>query len=280
MEKAIWIDWWQAENCDFNSHRVYFGHETCERLLPSCEVALELGKYLVKNGIEITLVTPPLTNSGLDRVSGLVKTLGEIQQKFEVVCNDWGLLDVLSRLDVCEVVLGRWLAGQQTDPRIMRFDNSMYQHATQRILTNFDGETCLLKYRPPTDELRQHYQSLSIDKSELVQHLAERKISRCELSNTGQGISINHMVDWSFTLHVPEVPIAVTRRCPGYPEDFNQSSDCSLSNCSHEKITWHNPNIPVKVFRRDNAIYYEWEILPSNFSELPINRIVSRTIHW
>ncbi|MBI5624190.1 MAG: hypothetical protein HY924_10455 [Elusimicrobia bacterium] len=102
------------------SGRIYLGDETCERRLP----AMATLESLVSRRNEIaglTLMTPLLTDEGMARVAETVARLSAaFGRGFEVVANDWGVLELLERMGGrgAELVCGRLLAG-----RYMFFDS-------------------------------------------------------------------------------------------------------------------------------------------------------------
>lgn len=92
------------KGCD----RAYLGSEFCQNKLPSAAAFLALEKSF---GGPVTLVTPLLTDAGLDRAAALVKKLSASRRRgpLEVVVNDWGLLRLLKRNKAAAPVLGRLL---------------------------------------------------------------------------------------------------------------------------------------------------------------------------
>jgi len=88
--------------------RVYLGSEFCQNKLPSAVDFLSLEKAF---GGPVTLVSPLLTDDGLDKVSSLLNKLCSVRRRgpLEVVVNDWGLLRLLKRNKSTVPVLGRLL---------------------------------------------------------------------------------------------------------------------------------------------------------------------------
>ena len=79
MEQALYIakpahlKYW---NGDFT--RLYFGMEFCERLLPSPSQLKKALDFTQKNHLNFTLVTPYVTESGLNKVEKLITLLSEL----------------------------------------------------------------------------------------------------------------------------------------------------------------------------------------------------------
>ncbi len=87
--------------------RVYVGSEFCQNRLPAVAAFKALGKVFKGS---VTLVTPLLSDSGLDNAVKLIKAAAPAKgEPLEVVVNDWGLLRLLKRNPRVRPVLGRLL---------------------------------------------------------------------------------------------------------------------------------------------------------------------------
>lgn len=75
---------------------VYFGSEFCEDRLPGVDGAERFCRLAEEKGLEATLLTPPVTFTGLDRVGALLEGLGDRGFRPAVVFNDWGVLGLLA----------------------------------------------------------------------------------------------------------------------------------------------------------------------------------------
>ena len=274
LEQAVWVDWRAPLSPELSPARVYFGHESCERMLPTAGAISGWAKSVFDRGVTLTLVTPFLTNQGLDHARRLIDCLSAIDGKIEVVCSDWGLLDVLAREKVATPVVGRLLAARPADPRLMR----MFAGGQERTLTHLDGTVCRLKYRPPSIELARHFRGCWYHRPELISWFLSRGVRRAEIDNTGHGIGLEEFPGWTYSLHAPEVLVAVMRRCPGIGEDFSAPAACPSNRCGEPAVEWKAPGFPVALQRRQNALYYEWSGLPDNIASLPIDRIVRRAV--
>lgn len=272
LEQAVWVDWRAPLPAELTAPRVYFGHETCERLLPSAAAISEWARSALDRGVALTLVTPFLTNPGLDRARRLIDCLSAIDGAVEVVCSDWGLLDVLARERAVTPVVGRLLAARPADPRLMR----MFAGGRERTLTHLDGTACRLKHQPPGAQLARHYRGCRFDRPETISWFQSIGVRRAEIDNTGHGIDLAGFPGWWFSLHAPEVLVAVMRRCPGLGEDFGAPAACPSSRCGAPAVEWKMPGFPVALRRRQNALFYDWPDLPGNLASLPIDRIVRR----
>jgi hypothetical protein len=76
---------------------IYFGTEFCEALLPAAEEAEGFCAWARGAGVESVLLTPVVTARGLARCDRLLQALVQRGCTPEIVCNDWGVLELLRR---------------------------------------------------------------------------------------------------------------------------------------------------------------------------------------
>lgn len=274
-ETAFWIDWRLPLTSWPPGTRCYIGHETCWRRMPAAQEALGIADVVADNGGRISLVTPHLPGEALSVVLRLVERLVSKLEGVEVICSDWGLLNKVCILRVGTPVVGRMLAGQSTDPRIARV--CAPEGGAARSVTHLDGTLCALRRRVPSAELIEYYQGCWVDRPEVLAFLGDMGIRRCEISNTIQGISLAGAAQWSFSLHVDDVPVTVLPHCPANGEDFTSGPKAGPAPCSSGRcnpLEWRVDSFPVILFRRDNALYYRNEAVPLNLCRLPVDRIV------
>jgi hypothetical protein len=273
IETAFRVNWQNLQTWEFFPDRVYIGHETCENLLPPKETALDAIKYYTNLDCKVTLVTPFLTPAGIAKAIPCIEYLSAFIESLEVVCSDWGLLDFLSQKKIGQPVVGRLLAGQSLDPRIAHMFNTNEHGNYKRILTHLDRTKCELQYELITEELKLHYQASAINKTGVPEYLTEMGISRYELNNIPQGISLlSNKIKYS--LYYPDVLISLMRQCPGGGENFNNHKKCSHPCNENEKVTWHNDSMPYQFFRLNNGLYYNQTKLPENLQSISVDRIV------
>ncbi len=276
IEQARWYDWRRDGQDLPEAGRIYYGHETCERLLPSRPKAMDFANRVASRpGTKISLVTPFLTPKGLSRALALVRDLLDRLGELEVVCSDWGLLHCLGRHGLATPVLGRLLTAQITDPRIIRIMDPRHAVQPEKTIRHMDGTICILRSEPASAALQSHYRSCWVDKPEAIALLSRCGIGRCELSNAAQGIELD-FAGLRYTLHVPDVLVTVMRLCPGDGEDFNKSPQCPCPDVppGSGAVKWSHPTLAFDLFRRDNALYYQRTAYPDNLHTLPVDRIV------
>lgn len=101
---------------DWPVSRIYLGNEFCERLIPTPKELEQVQLWAGQQALDLTLVTPMVTDAGLRRLDILLPRLPDGS---EVVINDWGVLLRL-RTDYPSLVpvLGRMLNKMIKDPRL------------------------------------------------------------------------------------------------------------------------------------------------------------------
>lgn len=77
--------------------RIYFGTEFCEKLIPNIEDLKKVLDIIYRNNLEFTLLTPQVTEEGLKKIDILLHFLNQQHKMFEVVINDFGVLNLISR---------------------------------------------------------------------------------------------------------------------------------------------------------------------------------------
>ena len=116
MERAIFITHIDqldgVDRCrkDGSYTRLYFGIEFCERLIPSVEEFKRALDYSRIHNLDISLVTPYVTDAGLSKLSSLFDYLTVNRIDCEVIINDWGVLNLINKkYRSLKPVLGRLL---------------------------------------------------------------------------------------------------------------------------------------------------------------------------
>lgn len=259
MEIAHWLDSCTG-SVPHDAQRIYLGHETCIDQIPPLQDMINTIHRLRDSDKQITLVTPFLTEKDMCRIYEMIEAISESLSGYEVVCNDWGLLQWLTESDFAEPIVGRLLVGQATDPRLAAFDLPERQLSYERFVLHADGTKVELRYRRPRDALLTHLGSCSIATPEVISFLHQLGIRRLEISNTLQGIHMTLDTGWNVTLHLPEVPIAIACHC--WRDSGNQ---------------WLHSTFPVALYQRDNMVFYCNNDKPLNIDSLGIDRLVYRT---
>jgi hypothetical protein len=99
--------------------RCVYGNEFCESLIPSPERLEEAIEAARERNLEFTLVTPYVSDAGIELLRPLFDLLSRNGGRNEVVFNDWGVLNLLKR-DYSGLipVQGRLMNKSLRDPRI------------------------------------------------------------------------------------------------------------------------------------------------------------------
>ena len=171
--------------------RMYFGQEFCEKALPS-QKELDQGLALAEQlGMKFTLVTPYVTEPGLEAVKGLLQQLMRVQPRAEVVANDWGVLQTIAEdCPTLTPVLGRLLNKLLRDPRM------------------------LTHLKKPEGETMARFCTCSLAGAPMQNLLDQYKVRRIELDLSPQGLD-NHLSDWGYrsSLYLPYGVIMTGRIC-------------------------------------------------------------------
>lgn len=111
--------------------RVYFGNEFCQHLIPSLASVREAYGAARDRGWGFSLLTPYVTDEGLNKLRPLFEFLEIQDESVEVIFNDWGVLQQLSSFPHLKPVHGRLLDKRLRDPRI----TGLYKSAPISIRT-------------------------------------------------------------------------------------------------------------------------------------------------
>ena len=103
--------------------RIYVGDEFCVHRLPDLATLEDFSGKASTRGWDITLLTPPVTDDGLEKCALLFRFLEKEVPGSEVVANDWGLVRLMNeRHPSLPVAAGRLLNKGFKDPRLSDAD--------------------------------------------------------------------------------------------------------------------------------------------------------------
>jgi hypothetical protein len=229
--------------------RVYIGHETCEKMIPSFTDMKPILMQMKERDIRLTLLLPFLSEKGLLAAKSLIDSLGNEMTELEVATSDWGLLHWLSQNRIAVPVAGRLLVRQWTDPRL--YDITL------------------------SKDLNLHVSSSSLFKKKVIDFFHQLGIFRFEISNTSFELQLPDNEKSKFSLHVPYVPVAVMRWCLGPDLNFNTSENkCLNSFCTGTFQRWETEIDGTSFFRIDNGLYFKQDCGPHNIIHSSMDRIV------
>jgi len=258
MEQALFIS--KADNVKYfmeDFSRLYFGTEFCERLIPTIEDIKEILGFVQKKCLEFTLVTPYVTNRGLEKLEKILEFVAGEKVKTEIVFNDWGVLHLIHEQFPGHVpVMGRLLNKLKRGPRIMN------------IIDKVPGPT------------RDFYQGSCLDVPELCEFLKMMGVYRVEFDNLLQGTNLDATdTDIKKTLYMPFAFVSTTRFCLSAHADSAERPDyVGIFPCGREcrKYTFQleNPVMPVPLIRKGNAVFFLNENIPDSVHKGQVDRIV------
>lgn len=238
IERCCMVDFRQISDIKIpDCKRLYFGHETCEKRLPSYDEAEELLAFADSRKMELTFVTPFLTAKGFEHVVLFLEKIISVIPHLEIVLSDWGLLNWVTTHKIGTPVISRFLVGQQVDFRLSKFYKDY-----------------------PSDwispELSEHISACSLLKTKTLDLLNRLGIYRFELNNVVQSVKLPDDIRLHFSLHVPFVPLTIFRWCPE-DSDFNHTrKGCNRQTCGNCEEEWQTQSLEQTIWRRDNALYY------------------------
>jgi hypothetical protein len=234
--------------------RLYFGDEFCERLLPGPAELQEVMDSARGTGLQFTLVTPYVTQAGLQQVERLAALLPD---STEVVVNDWGVVRMLqSRFPRLVPVLGRLMTKIKRGPRIVNF----------------------LDRLPPA--ALAHLRRTNLGVPVYQQFLRANGIERVELDNPFQGLDLSDVPgDLHLSLHIPFAYVTTTRFCLVANCDVpDKKGFIGVFPCHQEcrRYTFYlnNPAMTTLLIRRGNTIFFKNTTIPQEIRDAAIDRIV------
>jgi len=256
MEKAVYftrIDelLGSQESCD----RLYFGHEFCQRRLPSREDLCSAVAHARERALDFTFVTPFVTNAGLvllreliDELTGRAPDAG-----LEIVVNDWGVLHFLRREHPGVTIgLGRLLTKQKRGPRLLRIADRIPAAAVD------------------------HFRRSNVDVPHTALFLKKMCVARVELDNLLQGIRRDNGLTAS--LYHPYGYITTTRLCLMMQGERAGKNLRSLGTCHRECLKYTvnltHQDQPVDILLKGNTQFFRNDALPRNLQALNVSRLV------
>ncbi|MCK5449256.1 hypothetical protein KAI32_00145 [Candidatus Pacearchaeota archaeon] len=227
---------------------IYFGNEFCERKIPTFSETKEIFEFCIKKNKTFVLLTPLLTNLGINNLKHLIKDISEINKKFEVTINDLGLLEILEAFPEVKINYGRVLIRMKKGPEIM---------------------TGCLKESPD------NFKDNSLSNPELLDFLKDLNIKRFETDVPPQGIDLPE--NSNITLYLGNSVISVTRRCI-YPKcntsEYNYKIEPCKKECLNQIITKETKYFDRPVFIIGNAELIKTEMIIPEELKNKFNRIV------
>jgi len=252
MEYAVFVS--KVANlkyCDQNFSRLYFGNEFCQHLLPTpqgLEAVLDFATPL-----EFTLVTPYITDAGLDQLETLFDLVWQKRPESEVVFNDWGVFSILRQQYPSFIpVMGRLLNKMKRGPRLMT------------VLDRVSRES------------QEYFRSSSLSVPLFRRFLLDNGVRRVEFDNVIQGVDFN-FEGMELSLYMPFVYVTTTRACLVNACDIPEKGELvGIFPCQREcqKYAFYLKSkvMPAALVRMGNTLFFKNEELPENLNQ--VSRLV------
>ena len=233
-------------------NRIYIGDEFCPIRLPSEKALIRFCEFTQANKLDLTLLTPVLTDIWLDRCKFIFDILAGYDSKAEVVVNDFGTLHFLRRIyPLFRLSLGRLFNKGFKDPRLCM------------------GQVSL------TDQIRVLLSESTFDHPEFSSFLKEIKISRVERDLLPHAAYMpSETVDHDVSYYFPFGYVTTGRVCwtaslaNNAIRDYKPLYQCSKP-CRSESFELFNDATQTCIYQFGNTIFYK-------YSSIMIDTLVER----
>jgi len=221
--------------------RVYIGDEFCVHRLPHLNELDDLVQLAKEKAWEVTFLTPPLTDQGLEGCGRLFDDLRQKLPQAEVVVNDWGVLFFLKEnYPSFQLSVGRLLNKGFKDPRL----------SDVKSASGFSRETATLFNR-------------STFEFEAIQEmLLELQVGRLERDVLPyEDLKIQRLKGLSTSVYFPFGYITTGRIC--WSASFNEPdrkkfciSDGCQRSCNQMSLRLKNKRVSMQIHQGGNTVFY------------------------
>ncbi len=241
-----------------NPIRIYFGAEFCQWRLPSPKALFNALAAAKKIGSPFTLLTPWVTDAGIDKLRKLFSVLKDEAPDSEVVINDLGALVLLrDEFPGLAPSLGRVLIRQRRCPRV------------PAMMENLPSEG------------REIYMRTGAEDPLSARLMRRYGIRRVELDYPLQGLETDlGAAKLKASLYTPYAFVTLTRHCPASFDGrtwqaFNRSG-CKIKGCVKNILELRNSAHEAPLLMRGNAQFVASRAASGQGPALPdgIDRIV------
>ncbi len=282
MEKAIFITRTQdLKYMKANCSRLYFGNEFCERMIPSLVSVEEALAYAKKHKLDLSLVTPYITNDGLAKLEALFELLKKKSISCEVIFNDWGTLNLINhRYPNFKPVLGRLLTKQKRGPSIIRLLQRKRRKYVTQDPQDPNSKNIVIEKELPLS-LDSYYKGSNMASVPIIhQFLLSQRIGRIELDNTQQGLLLElPRGKISASVYFPYTYISTTFFCPSVGCDTKNKSFLKIKPCNRQCqryiFTLRNRSFHKVIFLKGNTHFYKnFKISYKALAKIGVDRVV------
>ena len=274
MEKAIHIT--NLRNLKYfqkgKYQRIYWGVEFCQNLIPSLADTEQILRFVKKNNLEFSFVSPFVTEYGLDKLRRIFNWLKEKRINCEIVVNDWGALGCLHRefRRLFEPVFGRLLVRQQRDPAMKK----VIEKQPIFPVKGKDGKIRIIVHRPPNRRYQEGMKTSYVNSDLFQKFLFKFGIKRIELNNLIQGLNLDGII-LKKSIYSPFINISTSRFCP---MQTRYQKIYRINVCKRECQKYYeilrNKAIPKIIYKRGNTTFYKNPLNIKDISGLDIDRVV------
>jgi hypothetical protein len=226
---------------DRSAVRLYLGDEFCIHRLPRIDELDVLCQMAKMENRDLTFLTPPLTDDGIDRCGPLFDILKGMDLATEVVVNDWGVLLFLKeKYPSFQLSVGRLLNKGFKDPRLTNPDET----------SEFSGETA------------EFFNTCTFDADEFLAKMQQLNVKRLERDLFPFGKSeIKHHGELQTSVYFPFGYITTGRVCwmgsfyGGAGRKFSMSNGCRRT-CQKLSLKLNHAKTDLQLFQTGNTIFY------------------------
>lgn len=257
MERAIHIT--NLKNLKYfqkgKYQRIYWGAEFCQNLIPNLGDTGNILRFVKKNNLEFTFITPFVVESGLRKLNEMFSWLKKKEIKCEIVVNDWGVLECLNNEfnGFFELALGRLLVRQQRDPVMKRVIEKQLPFAVR----GKDGKIHIIVHKVPDKRYQKGIKASYINLPLAQSFLFKSGVKRAELNNLIQGLNLEGL-EFKKSLYTPFVNISTTRFCPmesAYQKTYR--INVCKKECQDYYDKLRGKAAPKIIYKRGNTIFYK-----------------------
>ena len=264
MEKAVFITKISQLKCvNHGYNRLYFGNEFCERLIPNTSDLERVLSFVNKNKLDLSLVTPYVTNYGLERLKPLFELLKDAGISPEIIINDFGVVNLINcKYPNLVPVLGRLLTKQKRGPGLKKLIKREIRPRLIKDHKNPKIRALVFQKKLPLD-LDTYYKGSNASSVPIIHNfLISQRIHRIELDNTGQGLFLELPQNRiSASIYLPYVYISTTFFC--------LTSGCGQKNklllkikpcnkqCQKYIFKLRHKTMPKVIYLKGNTQFYK-----------------------
>lgn len=282
MERAVFITKInQLRHFKESYTRLYFGQEFCERLIPSPGDLKEVLTFIRQKGMDFSLVTPYVTNLGLEKLNSLLDVLKKKEANCEIIINDWGVLNLVNRRYVnLTPVLGRLLTKQKRGPRLIELLKRKTKSQFFKNPRDSKKKYLVFQKKLPLDSDFYYKGSNASSVPIIHDFLLRQRIRRIELDNTGQGLFLELPKGRiQASVYLPYVYITTTFFCLSAGCDQKNKTPLKIKSCSKQCQKYvfklRHKTMPKVIYLKGNSQFYKSPMFQlENLQNSGVDRIV------